>query len=268
MEESVLKHGDFTELAKNYVNRPGYSLLALDVISTFIKRSHGKNKLIVADVGAGTGKLTENLCQLGFSGYAVEPNDAMRIEGMKYIEGKPFQWFAGSAERTTLPDACVEWVTMGSSFHWTDAPAALEEFARILKPGGFFTAIWNPRDIERSEFHKAIEEKIHTIVPGMQRVSSGASQNSGGIGGSNAQSIEERLLKTPFFGDLIFSEAPHTEIMSKERYMGAWRSVNDIRVQAGEEKFRQILDMIEKEIEPLDVIEVPYKSRAWTVRRV
>lgn len=56
------------------------------------------------------------------------------------------------------------------------------------------------------------------------------------------------------------------ENMTKERYMGAWYSVNDIRVQAGEERFGQILEMIEKKINHLDMITVPYKIRAWTVR--
>ena len=41
--------------------------------------------------------------------------------------------------------------------------------------------------------------------------------------------------------------------------MGAWESVNDIRVQAGEEKFRYILSLIEKKISKIDQIEVPYK---------
>lgn len=59
-----------------------------------------------------------------------------------------------------MPDNLVDWVLMGSSFHWADAPRAREEFRRILKPGGFFTAIWNPRDIQRSKLHMQIEETI------------------------------------------------------------------------------------------------------------
>lgn len=37
----------------------------------------------VADIGAGTGKLTENLVSIGLGGFAVEPNDAMRAEASK-----------------------------------------------------------------------------------------------------------------------------------------------------------------------------------------
>ena len=50
--------------------------------------------------------------------------------------------------------------------------------------------------------------------------------------------------------------------------MGAWESVNDIRVQAGEEKFRYILSLIEKKISKIDQIEVPYKNTSWSAQRI
>ncbi len=168
-----MKHGDFTELAKFYVDRPGYSITLLQYIQAYIKSQRGEN-IVVADVGAGTGKLTENLEQVGLTGYAVEPNEAMRKEGEKLFEGKnSFKWVEGFAEKTGLPDNSVDWVLMGSSFHWANEKEASEEFQRILKPGGFFTAIWNPRDIGRSKLHKEIEDIVYEEVPRMKRVSSG-----------------------------------------------------------------------------------------------
>ena len=50
--------------------------------------------------------------------------------------------------------------------------------------------------------------------------------------------------------------------------MGAWKSVNDIRVQAGEEKFKFILSEIEKKISKYNTIEVPYKNTSWSAERV
>lgn len=61
-------------------------------------------------------------------------------------------------------------------------------------------------------------------------------------------------------------ECVHEELMSKERYMNIWRSVNDIQVQAGKEGFLRILNNIENKISHLNEIAVPYKSRAWTVQ--
>ncbi|MEO8087097.1 MAG: class I SAM-dependent methyltransferase [Bacteroidota bacterium] len=81
-----MKQGDFTTLAKSYVHRTGYSETVLKYVADHI--GGGSNSLDVAEVGAGTGKLTENLLNMGFKVTAVEPNDAMREEGKQYTSGK------------------------------------------------------------------------------------------------------------------------------------------------------------------------------------
>lgn len=50
--------------------------------------------------------------------------------------------------------------------------------------------------------------------------------------------------------------------------MGAWHSVNDIQAQAGEKKWKEILNMIESKISKMEKIEVSYKIRAWTAKKV
>lgn len=251
-----MKHGDFTELAKFYENRPGYSKVVLECLKNHIFNCIGEGK--VADIGAGTGKLTENLTEIGLSGYAVEPNAAMRSQAALKNWGGGISWSEGTAEATGLEDSCVNWVLMGSSFHWADSVLAVKEFYRILVPGGFFTAIWNPRDIEGSELHKRIEDAVYTEVPKMKRVSSGKA--------ISMEEMKEKLLYEGYFKNILFVEAPHVELMTKERYMNTWKSVNDIQVQAGEEGFHRILNKIEEIIQEFDEIEVPYLSRSWTVQ--
>lgn len=56
----------------------------------------------------------------------------------------------------------------------------------------------------------------------------------------------------------------HDEVMSKERYINIWHSVNDIRVQADEEGFKRILNNIDNILKDYSKISVPYKSRACT----
>ncbi len=250
-----MKHGDFTELAKFYVDRPGYSKVALECLKNYVFNMVGEGK--VADIGAGTGKLTENLIEIGLRGYAVEPNCAMRAEAAKN-PGGGYVWSEGTAEDTGLEDNCVHWVLMGSSFHWADSAKAVREFYRILIPGGFFTAIWNPRDIESSELHKRIEDAVYGELPEMKRVSSGKTVST--------EEMKEKLLSGGYFKNILSVEAPHVELMTKERYMNIWKSVNDIQVQAGEEGFRRILHRIEEIIQKYDEIEVPYLSRSWTVQ--
>lgn len=250
-----MKQGDFSSLAKNYIHRTGYSLSVLTALFRYALLD--PEKTITADVGAGTGKLTENLIELGFKGFAIEPNDAMRKEGIINCKNSPFVWSKGSGEQTGLPDGCVDWVLMGSSFHWTDYQRSLAEFHRILKPGGFFVALWNPRDLEHSPFHMEIENWIHQQVD-LKRVSSGNSRYT--------RDLHQTLLKGGFFKNLVFMEARHSVKMSKERYIGAWKSVNDIQAQAGEEKFQEIIAYIEARIRDKTSIIIPYKTRAWMVQ--
>jgi hypothetical protein len=149
---------------------------------------------------------------------------------------------------------------MGSSFHWVNLEKGLTEFHRVLRPGGMFTAVWNPRDLERSPLQAKIDAQVKEMVPNLKRVSSGAS--------SSTKDWYSLLPSTGQFRDCIFIEAKHEEVMSPERYMGVWNSVNDIQVQAGPECWQQILEMIRKEIAGLEQIVVPYSTRSWTVWRV
>lgn len=50
---------------------------------------------------------------------------------------------AGSAETIPLPDASVDAVTVGQAFHWFDAPVAVREIHRVLRPGGGVGLLWN-----------------------------------------------------------------------------------------------------------------------------
>ncbi len=251
-----MKQGDFTDLAKAYIHRTGYSLTVLSALASYI--GAWRTGVEVLDLGAGTGKLTANLAELGLQVRAIEPNEAMRAEGQKLVP--QVNWATGSAEETGLPDNSVDWLLMGSSFHWTDLPLALAEFARVLKPGGFFTALWNPRAIEDNELHARIESRIYAIVPDLKRVSSGSS--------AFTQNLDQKLTSTGHFGHLLFMEAPHQVQMTAERYLGAWRSVNDIQAQAGPERFEQIMAAISSEIEGVSLLEVPYRTRAWTVQNL
>ena len=256
-----MKHGDFTELAKFYVDRPRYSESVLNCIQAHIILQQEKEYLFVADVGAGTGKLTENLMHLKRPrrGYAIEPNDAMREEGCRIFSPvDKIVWQKGSAEQTGLAESSVDWVLMGSSFHWTVPDVAMKEFHRILKPGGFFTAIWNPRNIESSKLHMDIETIVYDEIGTTKRVSSGNKLTS--------EEMKEKLEGSGWFEDMLFMEGFHEERMTIERYMNVWKSVNDIQVQAGEEGFQRILNRIQKRLAGMEEIMVPYRSRAWTVR--
>jgi ubiquinone/menaquinone biosynthesis C-methylase UbiE len=255
----MMQRADYTDLAPDYAkNRPDYSAT---VLRALIKHTGAERRgFRVADVGAGTGIWTKMIAEQHLSCIAVEPNEAMREQGQCYTEGTAIQWRAGSAEETGLETSSVDWVTMASSFHWAKLPEALKEFSRILKPGGFLTVLWNPRHIEGNPLHERIEDTIYAMVPNLKRVSSGSSKH--------ARKYDEELVSTGDFNGVAFFEASHHITMSKERYLGAWRSVYDIRNQAGPELFERVLTTIGEIIAPLDTMVVPYKTRAWTAQKI
>lgn len=250
--------GDFSALVRDYRHRPGYSPLVLRNLKCHV--AENADAVRVADVGSGTGKLTENLLELGLQCMAVEPNDAMREEGARAVRSQRVSWHSGSGESTGLDSGSIDWVLMGSSFHWTDPKKSLPEIHRILRPGGYFTALWNPRDFSRSEFHAELERKVTESIPELSSVSCGP--------GKFSLNFEDRLLKTGLFEDVIFVEARYEIVMSIERFLGTWRSVNYTQALSGPERWSEILYMIKQYCSGLSEVVVPYKTRSFTARRV
>ena len=62
------------------------------------------------------------------------------------------------------------------------------------------------------------------------------------------ETLTEQLWSSPWFEDVVYIEGRHNIIMAPERYLGAWRSVNELRVQLGEQQFDAFLDFVEQRI--------------------
>jgi len=255
----TLKAGDFTGLAKDYSqHRPDYCPSILNALLGLLNKP--VTEVDFVDVGAGTGIWTRMVHAMGVrSVTAIEPNDDMRQNGTADSQQTNIRWLAGSAETTGLADDSADCLSMASSFHWTNFDTATKEFQRILRAGGRFIALWNPRLIEVNPLLVEIEAHLDTLRPNIKRVSSGRS----GI----TQTLTEKLWASPYFDDVIYMEGRHVIEMSPDRYLGVWHSVNDLRVQLGPDKFDAFLDFVEKQIAGLKVIEATYLTRAWSARR-
>jgi len=121
--------------------RPGYSDEALAHLVATTGIAGGTR---VLDLAAGTGKLTRQLHALGADCLAVEPSASMREVFSRMVPGVPVA--AGTAERVPVSTAAVDTVVVAQAFHWFDAPVALAEVARVLRPHGWLALIWNERD--------------------------------------------------------------------------------------------------------------------------
>src|SRR4051794_38042311 len=124
-------------------SRPTYPREAVDWLAAELEAGPGRT---VVDLAAGTGKLTRLLIPTGAAVIAVEPVAEMRdalARTTPDADARP-----GTAERTGLPDASADAVTVAQAFHWFDGAAALAEIHRILRPAGRLALVWNVRDLD------------------------------------------------------------------------------------------------------------------------
>ena len=159
----------FSTRVENYIKyRPTYPPAIVDLL----QRECGlSERAVVADVGSGTGLLSELFLKNGNRVYGVEPNREMREAGERLLAAYDnFVSIDGKAEATTLPDASVDLVAAGQAFHWFDVDETRAEFRRILKPEGRVVLVWNERRVEASPFLEAYEGLFKTYGTDYERV--------------------------------------------------------------------------------------------------
>lgn len=117
--------------------RPGYPREAVEWLV-------GTEPVSVLELGAGTGKLTEILVDLGHDVFATDPDAAMLdVLSAKLPDVRATQ---GTAEQIPASDGLYDIVVASQAFHWFDASRALPEIVRVLRPGGRLALVWNARD--------------------------------------------------------------------------------------------------------------------------
>ena len=137
--------------------RPAYPDEAVAALVDAARRARGSaasvqdGPLRAADIGAGTGKMSELLARAGLLVDAVEPSEAMRAQASS-IEG--VTWHDGVAEQTGLPNDLYDIVVFAQSWHWVDSERAGLEAARILAPGGVLGIVWNQMNVSIPWVHR------------------------------------------------------------------------------------------------------------------
>ena len=156
MTDSVTRFSNRVEDYARY--RPTYPAAILDLL----RSDCGLNaNAIIADVGSGTGILSEFFLRNGNQVFAVEPNAPMRqVAERSFQDFKNFVSVDATAEATTLEPASVDYITAAQAFHWFDRARARTEFSRILKPGGWVVLIWNERRVASTPFLHDYEDLL------------------------------------------------------------------------------------------------------------
>lgn len=141
MVHEVARRG-FGQEADTYErSRPTYPPGAVSWLTEHLRLGAG---MVVADLAAGTGKLTRLLVPTGAEIVAVEPVAGMREVFRRVLPAVPA--VAGTAEAMPFRSSSLDGVTVAQAFHWFDAKAAFGELRRVLRPGGRVGMVWNARD--------------------------------------------------------------------------------------------------------------------------
>lgn len=239
---------DYTELAEAYLKRPDYAQNAIDkmLYTAGVKKGDW-----VCDVGAGAAHLTLKLAEFGLKVCAVEPNDAMRANGIRrtsiYDE---VQWFEGVGEHTGMEGNKFDLVTFGSSFNVCNRQEALQEAKRILKEGGWFACMWNHRDLE-DPLQKEIEDILKREI---------ADYNYGARREDQTEIIDQSGL----FGEVVYVEGTVLHEILTEDFIEGWKSHGTVQRQS-KDKFDMVNEKIRKVVEAkgTEYIKVPYTTRIW-----
>ena len=149
----------FSNRVENYLKyRPRYPTEVLELL----KRECGLTPdSVVADIGSGTGFLSEMFLKNGNRVLGIEPNAEMRAAGERVLSDYPnFVSMDATAEATTLANDSVDFITAGQAFHWFDREKSRREFQRILKPRGWAVIVWNAFPIDRSPLVAAYDRLL------------------------------------------------------------------------------------------------------------
>lgn len=255
----------FDEWAGEYDRfRPGYPE---ELFNTIADRLDLPARPVVVDLGAGTGRASLAMAELGWRVTAVEPGRAMLdlLRAGASDAGLVVSTVQADAEATGLDPESTDLVTAAQAFHWFDKDRALTEMARIVKPGGGVALFWNVRDADRSPFladYAALLER---------HVAAGADTG-------RYEAVGHGETQRAFEAHAAAFEAPevihlHQEVqMTDEQFVGMAFTASYVRAGMSPEvqdRFRIELGGLlgRHRLNEGQPFEVPYRIDLWVARR-
>jgi ubiquinone/menaquinone biosynthesis C-methylase UbiE len=203
----------------------------------------GEHPATVLELGAGTGKLTRVLVDLGHDVHATDPDADMLALLDANLPG--VRTAVASAEEIPMSDASVDAVVAAQAFHWFDLDRALPEIARVLRPGGRICLVWNQRN-----------EKI----PWVRRL--------GAIIGTQEQLNDpaQALIFSELFGFVEDAEFSHWQTIDRKTIQDHVLSRSNDAV-LGEEgraaKLAEVLAFYDDYGRGMDGMQLPYVTRCF-----
>jgi SAM-dependent methyltransferase len=195
-------------------SRPDYPRVAVEWLL-------GPAPLQVADVGAGTGKLSRVLLAAGHDVTAVEPSTQMLAELATAVPGA--RGALGHGESLPLPDGSVDAVTYGQAWHWVDAERATAEAARVLRPGGVLGLLWNFRRTDHglgADLAELLSDEDAARTP-----------------------EDDEVVLGPAFGPVSRATFPHAQSLTRDELVGLVGSRSYVTFMAPDDR-AQLLERV------------------------
>jgi SAM-dependent methyltransferase len=146
--------------ASYHVARPEYPEWVYD---TLISRCGLRRSVAVFEIGAGTGTATHRLLEIGADPLvAIEPDQRLADFLRANNPDKALKVIVEPFEDAVLEAATFDLGIGATAFHWLDEESALVKIARLLRPGGWWAAVWNVfgDDSRPDPFHETTKELL------------------------------------------------------------------------------------------------------------
>lgn len=243
----------FTSKVNDYVaSRPDYPAALFEALQAGGALFGGA---AIADIGAGTGLLTRQLLQRGYTVTAVEPNDAMRAAADALLSSHHgYRSIGASAEATTLPDDSIDLITVAQAFHWFDADAVRREWLRILRPAGRVVLVWNTRPLD-----DPLQQTVDDVLG-----------EFGGVKHSVLKAQQQTSTVPPFFAGAPFEKLDlrHEQCLDRRHFIGlvlSRSSMPDRDTPSGRRAERVLSSLFDRFAEN-NVVTINYRTVAFVGR--
>jgi SAM-dependent methyltransferase len=133
------------------------------VYATLAARCGLRRNAAVFEIGAGTGTATRRLLDLGADPLmAVEPDQRLADFLRTNNPDKALKIVIAAFEDARLGEEAFDLGVSATAFHWLDEDTALVKIASLLRPGGWWAAVWNVfgDDSRADPFHESTKELL------------------------------------------------------------------------------------------------------------
>lgn len=227
--------------------RPSFPPEAIDFLVDTLRLEPGRR---LADLGAGTGKLTRLLVPHA-TVVGVEPVAEMRHSFAVALPEVPL--VGALAESLPFHEGVFDAVVAAQAFHWFDGPAALTEIHRVLRRDGRLALVWNRRD-ERVPWVKQLTDLVERFR--------GDTPAQASLAWRAAVDSDRR------FAPLQHVELPYVHELSVDGVVDRVASVSFIAALPDDERARLLDEVRGLATQQDEPVALPYRTHVyWTERR-